>query len=117
IDLLEDVQRFYTKRLQGLWEVSYTDRLMICGLQSLQLRRLTIDLVLVFKIVNNLVALDFDSFFVFDKNTRTTRHNFKLNIPRCSSKVRQNFFAIRVISAWNSLPAECVNSPSVVVFK
>ena len=48
IDLLEDVQRFCTKRLQGLWDVPYSDRLLICGMQSLELRRLTIDLVLVF---------------------------------------------------------------------
>src|SRR5207253_10088367 len=91
IDLLEDVQRFYTKRLQGLWDVPYSDRLLICGMQSLELRRLTIDLVLVFKIVNKLVALDFDRFFVLNKNTRTRGHNFKLTIPRCSTKVRQNF--------------------------
>src|SRR2546426_8386490 len=92
IDLIEDVQRFYTKRLQGLWNLSYADRLMICGFQSLKLRRLIIDLVLVYKIVFKLVNLDFDRFFIYDKNTRTRGHNFKLCLPRCSTRVRQNFF-------------------------
>src|SRR2546426_2911231 len=117
IDLIEDVQRYYTKRLSGLWDVSYTDRLLICGLQSLELRRLIIDLVLVFKIVNNLVSLDFDRFFVFDTNRRTRGHNLKLSLPRCSKRARQNFFSIRIISAWNSLPIDCVNSPSAKTFK
>src|SRR2546426_460234 len=92
IDDIEDVQKFYTKRLQGLWNLSYADRLMICGIQSLELRRLIIDLVLVYKIVFKLVNLDFDRFFIYDKNTRTRGHNFKLCLPRCSTRVRQNFF-------------------------
>ena len=90
---------------------------MYCALQSLELRRFIIDLVLVFKIVYKLVALDFDRFFVLDTHTRTRGHSLKLRLPRCSTRARQNFFAIRVISAWNSLPRECVNSPSAKSFK
>ena len=40
IDKLEDVQRFYTKRLKGLWYLSYKQRLVACNLVSLELRRL-----------------------------------------------------------------------------
>ena len=117
IDCIEDVQRNFTKRLQGLSDLPYADRLVLCGLQSLELRRLNIDLILVFKIVYKLVSLDFDRFFALDKNNRTRGHNIKLSLPRCSSRVRQNFFSIRVITAWNSLPSECVNSTTVRIFK
>ena len=65
IDYIEDVQRYFTKRLQGLWDSPYSDRLLMCGLQSLELRRINIDLILVYKIVYKLVSLDFDSFFCF----------------------------------------------------
>jgi hypothetical protein len=63
IDLLEDVQRNFTKRLQGMNELSYEQRLLNCGLVSLELRRLRKDLALCYQIVNCLVALDFKQFF------------------------------------------------------
>ena len=76
-----------------------------------------IDLTLVYKIVHKLVCLEFESFFVLNTNNRTRGHNFKLCLPRCNSKKRQNFFAIRIIPAWNSLPVESVNAVSVNSFK
>ena len=44
IDLLEDVQRNFTKRLQGMDELSYEERLEKCGLVSLELKSLRKDL-------------------------------------------------------------------------
>ena len=52
IDLLEDVQRNFTKRLQGMDEVPYEERLAKCGLVSLELRRLRKDLAFCYQIVN-----------------------------------------------------------------
>lgn len=45
IDLIEGVQRRYTKKLHGLGRHSYLDRLIKLGLDSLELRRLKADLV------------------------------------------------------------------------
>ena len=56
-------------------------------------------------------------FFVLNTNNRTRGHNFKFCLPRCNSKKRLNFFAIRIIPAWNSLPVESVNAVSVNSFK
>ena len=43
VDEIERVQRYFTRRLQGLKSFSYTDRLFLLDLESLELRRLKIE--------------------------------------------------------------------------
>ena len=43
---MESVQRFFTKRLQGMWRQGYDDRLRLLNTHSLEYRRLYSDLVL-----------------------------------------------------------------------
>jgi len=117
IDRIESVQRYYTKRLTGLWDVSYVKRLLHCGLTSLELRRLLFDIVLCYKIVHNLIGISFSEFFEYDKNTVTRGHNLKLLNPRWKTSCRQMFFAVRIVPVWNALSHDMVNSPSVYKFK
>jgi hypothetical protein len=81
IDLLEDVQRNFTKRLQGMDELSYEDSLVQCDLVSLELRRLRKDLALCYQIVSGLISLNFKGFFVHDPDRRTRGNRQKLKIP------------------------------------
>ena len=98
IDLLENVQRNFTKRLQGMEEVSYEERLLKCGLVSLELRRLRKDLTLCYQIVNGLISLDFKQFFTPDSNCKTRGNRQKLKLPKLShSTTRTNFFAVRIV--------------------
>jgi len=53
---IESVQRRFTKRLPGLSNTSYSDRLAVLGLRSLQLRRLHQDLICTYKIIFGLVV-------------------------------------------------------------
>jgi len=101
---LEKVQKCYTKKLNGLRDKPYNERLVECRLVSLELRRLRVDLVLCFKIVKSLSDLKFDDFFVLDSNTITRGHNYKLRAPRCHTACRRNFFSIRIIPVWYHLP-------------
>ena len=117
IDNLENVQRYFTKRLHKLWHSSYADRLIKCNIVSLEKRRLITDLILCFKIINNVIELKFDDFFTFDKNNKTRGHNLKLRLPLCKTSIRQNFFSVRVVPVWNSLPSSIVNSTSLNLFK
>jgi hypothetical protein len=117
IDRLEKVQRAYTKRLTGLRDKSYNERLEVCQLISLELRRLHTDLILCYKIVKSQIDLKFDDFFVFENYTRTRGHNFKLRAPRCQTNCRRNFFSVRIIPVWNSLPFSLVNCETLVKFK
>src|ERR1051325_9504972 len=58
IDRIENVQRSFTKKLIGLKDQSYRERLVACDLATLELRRLKIDLLLCFKIVHKYIAIE-----------------------------------------------------------
>ncbi len=118
IDRIEAVQRSFTKKLEGLATLSYVERLLVCELPSLELRRLRTDLILCFKIIHKLIALNFSDFFQFDTNSHGTRgHRYKLMLPLVRTSVRKNFFAVRIIPAWNFLPDEIVSLCDVAIFK
>ena len=51
--LLESVHRYFTKRLTGLWDNNYNERLKICNLEKLETRRITNNLILVYKLLHN----------------------------------------------------------------
>ena len=58
-----------------------------------------------------LMDIDIDGLFTFNPSTHTRGHPYKLYKARCAKTVRQNFFACRIINAWNSLPTTvCFNS-------
>ena len=46
------MQRFFTRKLSGLNELSYFSRLKMLGLETLEHRRLIYDLVLYYKILH-----------------------------------------------------------------
>ncbi len=115
IDLIEQIQRAFTRRLPGMqsFKGCYQKRLDVLGLQSLELRRLHIDLIWVYKILNGLVELNITDFFSFwETNSRSNLN--KLYPTKCQNwlNCRINFFSLRVINTWNSLPEGIVNSTS-----
>ena len=65
IQLVEKVQRRFTKQLPGLRNMTYAERLAVTGLHTLELRRLHADLIMCYKIVFHLTKLDFNEFFLF----------------------------------------------------
>lgn len=116
INLIESVQRRFTKRLDGLTQFSYFDRLVVLQWTTLETRRIYADLIMCFKIVHGLVAIEFSNLFTF--STSSTRgHKFKLLVPCCKCNVRKNFFSVRIIRIWNDLPESIVDSASISIFK
>ena len=67
-DLIESVQRSFTKRLPDFNSLSYTDQLAKLNLQSLEQRRLLADLKMCNDIVHGLTCLHFDDFFLYFLN-------------------------------------------------
>ena len=53
IEIIESVQRKFMKRLPGMRDKSYTERLATLSLDSLELRRIKIDLYTCFKLLHN----------------------------------------------------------------
>jgi len=119
IELIERVQRLFTRRLPGLSELSYYERLQTLKLQSLEERRLICDLVMVYKIIHGLVDVPVDSFFKFSQYEKTLRgHSLKLSKQFSSTDVRKYYFANRVVDIWNNfLTEEIITAVNVKVFK
>ena len=66
----------------------------------------------VYKIMNELSAVQFDSFFELQDTIRTgTRgHSLKLKKKSFHTELRQHFFSERIINLWNSLDEETVTA-------
>ena len=76
------------------------------------------DLILCYKILHDLVSLDYTKLFVLVSNVSTRGHRFKLRSPvRPRLDTRRHFYGYRVISAWNGLSELCVEAPNVLAFK
>ena len=57
IDAIESVQRYFTRRINRIKTLTYKERLFILNIESLEVRQIKRDLVMCYKIVNNLIDL------------------------------------------------------------
>jgi ribonuclease P/MRP protein subunit RPP40 len=119
IHILERVQRSYTKRIPGLRNLTYSDRLATLGIESLEELRLRADLVLAYKIIRNKIDLKFDDFFKYNNVDHRLRaaNNLQLKIPFSRLDPSVFFFCRRIPRIWNTLPQDIVDSPSIDKFK
>ena len=78
---------------------------------SLELRRLRLDLVLAYKLIFGLVEAESSTLFVFRTDCVTRGHDYKLIARNNRVNVRKWFFSQRLV---NSLPisADCLSSLS-----
>ena len=113
--IIENTQRRATKLLPDLYNLSYEQRLEALNLPTLLYRRKRDDLILVFKILNG-IDISPEQFFQFS-DTTTRGHSKKLYKQRSNKSIRQNFFAIRVIDDWKSLPEDIISTKTVLQFK
>jgi hypothetical protein len=113
---LESVQRAFTRRLSCCQQLAYCDRLRCCGLDSLERRRLVSDLILLFKILNNLVDINLGDSISFCSGS-TRGHSLKLVVKGGRVNARLHFFATRTVKYWNFLPEFCVSASSVSSFR
>ena len=77
------------------------------------------DLVLMFKIINNISDLPFEDYFYFTSSTYFLRsHSLQIKTKENANslKLTYSYFG-RIPSLWNALPENLVTSPSVIVFK
>ena len=119
IDLIENVQRKFTKRIVGFGHLEYEQRLLKLSLPSLEYRRLRGDLIEVYKIMCELYdPVTTDTLFTKSDITKTRGHKFKLEKPALTNTQSfLKFFTNRVINAWNDLPSEAVNASTINAFK
>ena len=117
--LLESIQRQTARYVLNQYErtASVTALLNQLEWDTLASRRTKIQLTLVYKIVNSLVDIPPDPFFV--PGPCRTRSNHKLKFRQISTSkdyFKFSFFP-RIIPIWNNLPASVAEAPSLVQFK
>ena len=115
--LVERVQRRATKLVCNMRNLSYEERLLNLGLETLEKRRLLADMVEVYKIVHGLSCSDSSRFFVENQLSSTRGHLFKFFLPASRLDVRRHFFSVRVVEVWNGLPNDVVSSSNLKSFK
>ena len=118
-ELIEKVQRIFTKMINNMEGKSYEERLIYClKLWTLEERRNRQDLIEVFKMCNGLSMLKLNEFFTLADNTRGTRgHSRKLIKFWCTRDCCKYFFSNRVINRWNQLDQRVVDASSINAFK
>jgi len=117
IESIEAVQRRFTKRLPGQWNVPYTERLKTVGLERLDVRRLRQDLIMTYKILFGLTCLDSLQFFELNPRPSTRGHDYKLFMPNVATDTRKYVFSSRVLHAWNNLPPDAINFRNIKCFR
>jgi len=117
INTIEKVQRRFTKRLSGLYNLSYDERLSHLQLERLEARRIKTDVITAYKIIFGKTILNPGDFFSMTSCPIDTRgHPYKLLPPMCKCDTRKFCFASRVVQTWNKLPAD-TNFTSLNAFK
>jgi len=118
IKCLEDVQRRATRMVEGFRKLDYEERLQRLGLTTLEQRRKRGDLIETYKLLTGKEKIDYQQFF--EKNTSRYNlrgHSMKLKQKQCSRDVRKNFFSLRVVSSWNTLPQHVIEATTTNSFK
>ena len=104
----------FTKRLPCLSGMPYNQRVDTLGLQTLELRRLIMDLVYCYKIVFGLTCLDMNDFL--SSVPHEPNVDIHMFVPFTSRNCRQHFFSVHVIEPSNSLKFKSNDFASVKRF-
>jgi hypothetical protein len=118
INLLESVQRKFTKRIPTLSDLSYSERLEALHLEPLELRRLKFDLINYFKILSLGFNPELASRFVLHHPHSSVRSTVpRLLCPVRSKQQLSSSFFYRQVNTWNSLPDSLKTVKSLCSFK
>ena len=117
IKLLESVQRLFSRRLIFPSKSSYKDRLSSLHLDTLEKRRVFLDLQFCYKLIEGLVPGDLTDYGISLNQSSTRGNDRKLFHSANRTDSRKYFFAHRVSRIWNSLENDLINAPTLGIFK
>ena len=111
IKRIEEVQRNFTRQINGLGSLTYKQRLEKLDLTTLLERRARGDLIETYKILSGMTSYGQNMF-------RVSKYGVKLLYPTGKRSTRQNeFLNSRVIKYWNTLPIDVQTAETVDCFK
>ena len=114
---LEWVQRSFTKRLFGMYNISYSDRLTALASTTLSTVRMKVDMILVFKILHGLIDVDPVAVGLKLRQGRTRGSGVLLEHQRACNRRANSLFAYYVPLIRETLPTSILNVKSLAVFK
>jgi len=119
IQMIEDVQRYFTKRITGMSDLSYWERISALQLQSLQRRRERYIIIHTWKTIAGYVPNDINMEFV--ENRRFGTQVVVPTMTKTASSRAKTFydrsFGVKAAQLWNLLPAETKTFESLDRFK
>src|SRR6218665_2474062 len=104
------------KMIQGYKYLSYEERLIRCGLTTLEKRRSRGDLIEAYKIITVKESIQWERLFELAPSKVTWGHRYKLFKKR-KGTLGQKFFSARVVALWNELDDSTVSVHNVTAFK
>lgn len=122
INVIENVQRRFTRKVCvscNLPVLSYDEQLSMFNLNRLEVRRLRIDLVELFKIVNGYTSCHTYNDLHFacnNKYTLTRGHRFKLNVTRVNKNLFKDYLTNVIFNVWNYLSNCIFNTKLITTF-
>jgi hypothetical protein len=108
IDLIENIQKAYTRRVFrkcGLPRMCYSDRLVYLNINSVEYARFMSCLTMFYSIYHKFVTCNvLEGLHPPTHSFNLRGHDKRLFIPYCKSNVRKTYFVFRFLKIWNILP-------------
>ena len=113
---IEQVQRRFTRMIDGIGTLPYSQRLEALNLTTLAERRIRGDIIETFKIVNNLVDYGQMSYTVSQSSLNLVNRSLHSGNNKVD-KLYNRFLPQRVNAYWNKIPKDVRASDDVLDFK
>ena len=122
INALEKVQRRAVRMTSGLQAKTYEEKLVECGMTTLEERRVRGDMIQTWKVLNRYDNVDEKLWFERvdterEISTRLSSCTLNLKTRNCNLDTRKYSFSQRVVAKWNSLPESVKESATLNMFK
>ena len=114
---VERVQRRATRLISGMKDIPYQERLKALNLPSLQYRRMRGNMIVMYKIINEIIRIYSKQLLSLRTIARTHGHDCKIFKEHATKLCRINNFTQKSTNDWNSLPLEVISAPSLNIFK
>ena len=115
--VLERIQRHFTKRIYGLHDLSYNDRLQSLGTLSLRTRKLYADMIIIYKALHGLRDINPTDIGLSIISSSTTGAGIKISQQLIRSKYHASYFVCRALVEWNGLSIRIINCRTLSSFK